>query len=568
MLKKIALLVFIPCLAVFSVFFWSIPCEAGWFKTYGGTGNDSASFIQQTPDGGYIMAGDTTSFGAGNRDIWLLKLDGEGSATWQKTYGGTGREWIESIQQTPDGGYIVAGHTPSFGAGGGDAWIIKLDGSGNVTWQRTYGGTALDFAGSIRQTSDEGYIVAGYTESFGAGERDGWLFKLDGDGNVSWQKTYGGTGNDYAGSVLQTSDGYIVVGQTESFGAGGGDAWIMKLNVSGNVAWQKTYGGTGYDSAWSVLQTSDGYIVAGDTESFGAGGRDAWLMKLDGSGNVTWQKTYGGAKYDSNFSIQKIQDGGYIMVGSTQSFGAGNDDDAWFFKLDENGSANSCPFERISTAIVSDTAVTVTETAAITGTTSVTGVDTTIVPVDSDATSSEICPFSGDFRLKVGATRKRQGDGTITSLDGLINCPDACQTLYTTGITTILTATPSPLSTFLGWKPTPSGCETPNPVCQITMDEKKSVKAIFQGPSKLKVVTTFKNGATGTVTSGDALINCPGDCEEPYILNAPVTLTANEGIGSKFVKWTGKPCKDESTNVCTFEMSKNATVKAIFEVNP
>jgi predicted secreted protein len=426
----------------------------------------------------------------------------------------------------------------------------------------------LDFAGSIRQTSDEGYIVAGYTESFGAGERDGWLFKLDGDGNVSWQKTYGGTGNDYAGSVLQTSDGYIVVGQTESFGAGGGDAWIMKLNVSGNVAWQKTYGGTGYDSAWSVLQTSDGYIVAGDTESFGAGGRDAWLMKLDGSGNVTWQKTYGGAKYDSNFSIQKIQDGGYIMVGSTQSFGAGNDDDAWFFKLDENGSANSCPFERISTAIVSDTAVTVTETAAITGTTSVTGVDTTIVPVDSDATSSEICPFSGDFRLKVGATRKRQGDGTITSLDGLINCPDACQTLYTTGITTILTATPSPLSTFLGWKPTPSGCETPNPVCQITMDEKKSVKAIFQGPSKLKVVTTFKNGGAGTVTSGDALINCPGDCEELYTLNAPVTLTATAASGSSFVKWTGKPCKDETTNVCTFTMEKNATVKALFEPTP
>ena len=615
MLKKIALLVFIPCLAVFSVFFWNIPCEAGWFKTYGGTGNDSASSIQQTSDGGYIVAGDTTSFGAGNRDIWLLKLDGEGNAMWQKTYGGTGREWIESIQQTSDGGYIVAGHTPSFGAGGGDAWILKLDdsgnvtwqktyggtgydrtssiqltsdggyivagyttsfgagggdawvlkldGSGNVTWQRTYGGTALDFAGSIQQTSDGGYIVAGYTESFGAGERDGWLLKLDGDGNVSWQKTYGGTGNEYAGSVLQTSDGYIVAGQTESFGAGGDDAWIMKLNVSGNVTWQKTYGGMGYDSAWSVLQTSDGYIVAGDTESFGAGSRDAWLMKLDGSGNVTWQKTYGGARYDSNFSVHKIQDGGYTMAGSTQSFGVGSDD-AWFFKLDENGSANSCPFERFSTATVTDTTATVVDTAAMTSTTFVSGVDTTIVPADSTAISSELCPFSSDFRLKVGATKKRQGEGTATSFDGLISCPDACQIEYTQGFKVTLLATPAALSTFLGWKPTPSGCETTNPVCQITMDEKKSVKAIFQGPNKLKVVTTSKNGATGTVTSGDDLIICPGDCEQIYILNAPVTLTATAGADSTFVKWTGKPCKDQQTNVCTFTMEKNATVKAIF----
>jgi len=286
-------------------------------------------------------------------------------------------------------------------------------------------------------------------------------------------------------------------------------------------------------------------------------------MKLDGSGNVTWQKTYGGTDYDYGYSIQQTGDGGYVVAGGTASFNAGNDD-IWLIKLDGNGSTGSCPFEGISTALVNDTVATVTETAAITGTTSVTGADTTAVPADSSATPTEICPLSDKpLTLKVGATRKRQGDGIIASSDGLIDCPGACQVPYNQGAMVTLSATPSALSTFLGWKPASPGCEGTNP-CSITMDKKKSVKAIFQGPNKLTVVSTFKNGATGSVTSGDTFINCPGDCEELYILNAPVTLTANEGVGSTFVKWTGKPCKDQQTNVCTFTMEKNVTVKAIF----
>ena len=373
-------------------------------------------------------------------------------------------------------------------------------------------------------------------------------------GSVTWQKTYGGTGYDAAYSIQQTEDGgYIVAGETDSFGAGGRDAWIMKLDGSGSVTWQKTYGGTGFDYVGSIQQTGDGgYIVTGETDSFSAGGRDAWIMKLDGSGNVTWQKTYGGTDYDYGYSIQQTGDGGYVVAGGTASFNAGNDD-IWLIKLDGNGSTGSCPFEGISTALVNDTVATVTETAAITGTTSVTGADTTAVPADSSATPTEICPLSDKpLTLKVGATRKRQGDGIIASSDGLIDCPGACQVPYNQGAMVTLSATPSALSTFLGWKPASPGCEGTNP-CSITMDKKKSVKAVFQGPNKLKVVTSFKNGGTGTVTSGDAFINCPGDCEEPYILNAPVTLTANAGAGSTFVKWTGNSCKDESTNVCTFE---------------
>jgi hypothetical protein len=304
--------------------------------------------------------------------------------------------------------------------------------------------------------------------------------------------------------------------------------------------------------------------MTGGTYSFGAGNNDVWLVKLDADGDVTWQKTYGGSGSESSYLVRQTTNGGYVVAGGTNSFSSGSFD-AWILEVDQNGAAGSCPFEGISTAIVSDTVATITETTAVTSTTSVVGVDTTVVPVDSTATTTAVCPFTGDIQLKVGSTRKRQGNGTVTTADGLIDCPGTCADFYPAGFNVTLYANPATLSTFIGWKPTPLGCEATNPICKITMDEKKKFKAIFQGPNKLKVLTTLKNGALGSINSGDGFINCPGDCEELYILNAPVTLTATAGTDSRFVKWSGKPCMDVSTNVCTFAMEKNATVKAIFE---
>jgi hypothetical protein len=198
----------------------------------------------------------------------------------------------------------------------------------------------------------------------------------------------------------------------------------------------------------------------------------------------------------------------------------------------------------------------------------VTGVDASAIVSDTSASASQWCPLTEDAqRLKVGITPKKKGEGTIQSAEGLIACPGICQEEYNKGLTVTLYVDPSNLSTFLGWKPASPGCEGTDP-CLVTMDKKKSIKAIFQGPNKLKVVSTFKNGATGSVTSGDTFINCPGDCEELYSLNTPVTLTATADGSSTFVKWTGKPCKDEPTNKCTFTMEKNVTVKAIFEPSP
>jgi len=264
--KKQIVFIFL-CLCVFLS---SLPLFSQWARTYGDTGDDENPVSIQTSDGGYIVAGRTNSFGAGNDDVWVLKLDTDGAVEWQYTYGGTGNEGPNSIQQTSDGGYIVAGDTNSFGAGGWDAWVLKLDSDGAVEWQYTYGGTGTEVASSIQQTSDGGYIVAGYTYSFGAGNNDVWILKLDSDGTVEWQCTYGGASYDVSRSVQQTSDGgYIVAGYTYSFGTGDSDFWVLKLDSTGNVDWQYMYGDAYSDYAYSIQQTNDGgYIVAGETDPF------------------------------------------------------------------------------------------------------------------------------------------------------------------------------------------------------------------------------------------------------------------------------------------------------------
>jgi uncharacterized delta-60 repeat protein len=327
--KKTLLLQAILCLFVFLS---NSSLNAQWARTYGGSDSDHVRSIQQTSDGGYIVAGGTESFGAGDVDIWVLKLTSIGTVDWQHTYGGSDGDWDNSIQQTIDGGYIVAGNTYSFGAGDVDIWVLKLTSTGAINWQHTYGGSGSDKVDSIQQTNDGGYIVAGYTASFGAGGGDIWVLKLTSTGTVDWQHTYGGIDGDWANSIQQTSDGgYIVAGNTDSFGAGDGDIWVLKLTSTGAINWQHMYehpyGGSSGDRAYSIQQTSDGgYIVAGSTEYFfpleeDQWNRDIWVLKLTSTGAIDWQQTYGAGNDDRARSIQQTNDGGYIVAGS----GAGSD---------------------------------------------------------------------------------------------------------------------------------------------------------------------------------------------------------------------------------------------------
>ncbi len=364
--------------------FWVTKLDAlgtlQWQKSLGGSSVDEATSVQQTIDGGYIIAGSTTSNDGdvtgnhGDRDIWIIKLAATGTIEWQRTLGGTGNDAGYAIQQTNDGSFIVAGRTFSNNGdvsgnhGASDIWIIKLDGSGTMLWNKTFGGSVEDESKSIQQTSDGGYIVAGYTFSNNGdvldnnGASDLWVIKLDAIGTLQWQKTFGGTSTDIATSIQQTSDaGFIVAGYTSSNNGdvsgshGGLDYWVLKLDAIGTLQWQKTLGGTSTDIATSVHQTSDaGFIVAGQTDSNNGdiinnhGNTDVWIVKLEANGVLQWQKTLGGFSSEGAMAVEQTTDAGYIIAGYTSSndgdvSGNHGSYDFWIIKLGPSNAITTDP---------------------------------------------------------------------------------------------------------------------------------------------------------------------------------------------------------------------------------
>jgi len=324
-----------------------------WQQTYGGTNDARAYSVIQTSDGGFALAGFTYYIDSETSNFYLVKTDGSGNLEWNQTYGGAGFDGARSVIQTSDGGYALAGDTTSFGNDSSDFlcydfWLVKTDANGNMMWNQTYGyrlffenGTEYSgsMAQSVVQTSDGGYALAGRTYAIGAGLADFYLVKTDATGNMIWNQTYGGIENDYLFSMVQTSDGgYALAGYTESFGAGDLDYWLVKTDSDGNMIWNQTYGGTGYDEAVSMVQTSDdGYVFVGSANSLEDGG--VWLVKTDVSGNMMWNRTYGRPVYgmSSQLSAQSVvetSDGGYALTG-TGDYG---DYDLWLIKTDANGS--------------------------------------------------------------------------------------------------------------------------------------------------------------------------------------------------------------------------------------
>jgi hypothetical protein len=284
--------------------------------------------IQQTPDGGYILAGEidtqTLGFLGYNREILLLKTDKSGNQQWYKTLGTNTKDAAYSVQLTSDGGYIIAGSTEVQGTTIKNSYLIKTDASGNKIWERSFGGNLDNTAYSVKVTQEGAYILTGYISTLNT-KWDIYLIKVDSSGTQVWEKTIGGAKKEASYAIQLASDGgYIIAALTESYGAGGQDFYLVKTDSSGNKQWEKTFGGTRDDLIRSLQVLPDGgYLLAGQTLSYGAGTWNALIIKTDSSGNKVLDKAFGAESEDTAIYAGVTTDGGYMIIGDTNSFGAG-----------------------------------------------------------------------------------------------------------------------------------------------------------------------------------------------------------------------------------------------------
>jgi hypothetical protein len=328
-MKKQLLLIFF--------FFFSYNCFSQTFqKTYGGANDEFGFSVQQTFDGGFIIVGQTGNVGSFNNDILIIRIDINGDTVWTKTFGNLGDDVGYSVQQTSDGGFVVAGNLD--GQNTADILLLRIDSYGNLIWSKSFGGNVYDYGNWARQTFDGGFIVLGSTSSFGAGMYDAYLIKTDSSGDSLWTKVYGGIDNEWGYCVKQTYDsGFVLSGRTSSTLAGDDDGFLIKTNSQGDVIWSKTYGGFSNDAINSVEQTNDGgFIFSGNTSSYSVGAYDLYLTKTDSFGNVIWTKTFGGYGFEGDGKVSITSDGGFILEGAYNPTGT-QYWDMYLIKTDSNG---------------------------------------------------------------------------------------------------------------------------------------------------------------------------------------------------------------------------------------
>ncbi len=305
-----------------------------WTKTYGGINNEQSNAMKRTSDGNIIIAGRTSSFGAGNTDCYLLKIDQNGETLWLKTYGGSNEDEAFDVIQTLDSGYILVGNTLSYGIGMGNIYLIKTNVTGDTVWTKTFGGITFSMGWSVLQVIDGGFILSGFDMSE---DKNMVIIKTNANGDLVWEKNYRFSGGlSYGTTIIKTVDGgYAIIG-TQIDSTSFSDIKLLKVDTNGDSLFAQTYGGIDNEAGADIIQTNDdGFIITGLTESFGAGGKDVYLIKTDENGIEQWTKTFGGTGDDWGCFVQQTTDNGYIITGYTKSFG--NNFDVYLIKTDANG---------------------------------------------------------------------------------------------------------------------------------------------------------------------------------------------------------------------------------------
>ena len=309
--------------------------EPEWIKTFGGELFESAFNAKETSDGGYFFAGYTNSFGNGLYDYWLVKLDENGQKIWEKTYGTVKANVGLYGDVTSDEGYVLTGYTIPDGKTDKDVWLLKTNSNGDSLWSVTFDDSMNQSANYLQETNDGGFVLVGETRGQNT-NIDILIIKTDANGNMVWTNTLIESNIDQAFSIKETGDGYILIGTTTSLGKGDKDIWLNKLDQFGNVVWQKTYGGEALEYGFDVVPVSDGYVFTGSTSSFGTRFYDLWVVKVDLYGEQVWDQIYGGTMIDIGRSLILNASGGFTILGQTSSYGAG-EYDFWIIKTDKNG---------------------------------------------------------------------------------------------------------------------------------------------------------------------------------------------------------------------------------------
>ncbi|MCE2613712.1 hypothetical protein LVD13_12075 [Flavobacteriaceae bacterium D16] len=358
--------------------------EVVWIKNFGGSGDDTAQSVIETTDGGYAVLGYTNSTDgdlhgkAQNvNDYWLLKLDSDGNLQWSKTYGGSKDDRGQAIIQTLDGGYAITGYAMSDDGDGSnnngfhDNWILKLDAQGNLEWEKSFGFSGHDHSYDLVQTTDGGFFFVGFLDITSAladgtyykrnsltrhGVGEFWGTKIDASGNLEWRSYYGGTNNDRAHAVVEADDGgFVMAGFSESEdfdisqSRGSYDFWVVKITMTGELVWERSFGGTGIEIAYDIAKTdNNSYLITGHTFSTDQdiashnGEADSWLIHVNDQGDLIWENTYGGSLFDAAQSVANISDNQILIAGNAKSDALGEipnsgENDMWIAKTDLQG---------------------------------------------------------------------------------------------------------------------------------------------------------------------------------------------------------------------------------------